>query len=146
MAKLSAPSGMMSDMTFQSVHLSTVIERPTAAVYDYAANPANLPHWAAGLASTTVEQVDDHWIAEAPMGRVAVTFAERNNFGVLDHVVTLPSGESVYNPLRVIPFDDASEVVFTLRRRPEMTEQQFDRDADAVRADLATLKGVLEAG
>jgi hypothetical protein len=40
---------------------------------------------------------------------------KRNDFGVLDHVVALPSGESVYNPLRVIPDGEASEVVFTLR-------------------------------
>lgn len=135
----------MPAMASHSRHLSIVIERPTAAVYDYAANPANLPQWAAGLARTTVEQVDDQWIAESPMGRVTVTFAERNDFGVLDHVVTLPSGESVYNPVRVIPDGDASEVVFTLRRQSGMTEDQFDRDAEAVLADLATLKQVLEA-
>lgn len=122
-----------------------MIERPPAVVYDYAANPANLPQWAAGLARTTVEQVDDQWIAESPMGRVTVTFAEHNDYGVLDHVVTLPSGESVYNPVRVIPHGDVSEVVFTLRQQSGMTEDQFDRDAEAVQADLATLKQVLEA-
>lgn len=136
---------MMSAMASRSRHLSIVIARPPAAVYDYAANPANLPQWAAGLARTTVEQVDDHWVAESPMGRVTVTFAEHNDFGVLDHVVTLPSGESVYNPVRVIPDGDVSEVVFTLRQQSGMTEDQFDRDAEAVRADLATLKQVLEA-
>lgn len=44
---------------------------------------------------------------------------------MLDHVVTLPSGKSVYNPLRVIPDGDVSEVVFTLRRQPGMTDEQF---------------------
>ena len=34
---------------------------------------------------------------------VTVEFAPPNEFGVLDHVVRLPSGEAVYNPLRVIP-------------------------------------------
>lgn len=132
-------------MPSKSLHLSVVIERPAAAVYDYAADPANLPHWAVGLASTTVEQLDGQWVADSPMGRVTVSFAERNDFGVLDHVVTLPSGESVYNPLRVIPDGDASEVVFTLRRQPGMTDDQFDQDAAAVRADLDSLKRVLEA-
>lgn len=133
-------------MAVESKHLSTVINRPSTAVYDYAAEPANLPQWAAGLASTTVEQVDGQWVAESPLGRVRISFAEHNNFGVLDHVVTLPSGDSVYNPLRVIPDGDASEVVFTLRQRPGMTDEEFTRDADAVRADLNSLKRVLEAG
>lgn len=132
-------------MATESKHLSIAIERPAPAVYEYAADPANLPHWAAGLADTAVEHVDGQWVADSPMGRITVTFAERNDFGVLDHTVTLPSGQSVYNPLRVIPDGDTScEVVFTLRRRPEMGADDFARDADAVSADLKTLKRVLE--
>ncbi|MGH3505202.1 MAG: hypothetical protein ACRDQA_30565, partial [Nocardioidaceae bacterium] len=46
------------------------------------------------------------------------SFAEPNDFGALDHVVTLPSGESVYNPLRVIPEGDGCEVVFTVPAAP----------------------------
>lgn len=132
-------------MAAESRHLSTVINRSSTAVYEFAAEPANLPRWAAGLASTTVEQVNGQWVADSPMGRVTISFAERNNLGVLDHVVTAPSGESVYNPLRVIPDGDASEVVFTLRQRSGMTDEEFTQDADAVRADLDSLKRVLEA-
>ncbi len=66
---------------------------------------------------------------------------------MLDHVVRLPSGQAVYNPLRVIPggVDEAGcEVVFTLRRQPGMTDEQFEADADAVAADLATLRRLVE--
>ncbi len=132
-------------MTSHSLHVSILIDRPASTVYEYAADPANLPTWAAGLAGAGVEQVDGRWVADSPMGRVTVSFADRNTFGVLDHVVTLPSGESVYNPLRVIPFGDASEVVFTLRRQPGMTDEQATEDADAVRADLSSLKRILES-
>ena len=61
---------------------------------------------------------------------------------MLDHVVRMPSGEAVYNPLRVIPGgvgEARCEVVFTVRRRPGMTDAEFDADAAAVAADLATL-------
>jgi hypothetical protein len=61
------------------------------------------------------------------------------------HDVTLPSGETVYNPLRVIRDGDGCEVVFTIRQRPEMTDKDFKRDADAVAKDLARLKSVVEA-
>jgi len=132
-------------MAAKSKHLSTVINRPSSAVYEYAADPANLPRWAAGLASTTVERVEAQWVADSPMGRVTISFAAHNDFGVLDHVVTLPSGESVHNPLRVIPYEDACEVVFTLRQRPGMSDDEFARDAESVRADLHSLKRILEA-
>lgn len=36
------------------------------------------------------------------------------------------------------------EVVFTLRQRPEMTDEEFVRDADAVGQDLAALKSLVE--
>lgn len=134
----------MANMAAESGHVSIVINRPARAVYDFAADPANLPRWAAGLAQSTVELVGGRWTADSPMGRVGVEFVARNDFGVLDHTVTLPDGTAVYNPLRAIPYGDATEVVFTLRRQPGMTAEHFRADADAVRADLATLKRILE--
>jgi hypothetical protein len=126
-----------------SRHVSTQIDRSAQDVYDYASDPANVPEWAAGLAGS-IEQVDGDWIADSPMGRIVVKFAESNEYGVLDHDVTLPSGEIVHNPMRVIADGDGCEVVFTVRRRPDMTEDDFDRDANAVQADLHTLKKLLE--
>jgi len=130
-------------MTSDSRHLSEWIDRPAGEVYEYALEPANLPRWAPGLGSS-VEKVDDRWFVETSEGRAGFAFVRRNEFGVLDHDVTLPSGEVVYNPMRVIADDRGCEVVFTLRRRPGMSDENFKADADAVTADLARLKQVLE--
>jgi hypothetical protein len=73
-----------------------------------------------------------------------VVFAERNDYGILDHDVTLPSGETVHNPMRVIADGAGCEVVFTLRRQPGMTDEEFSRDAGLVLADLRALKEQLE--
>ena len=132
-------------MASESRHIGIAIDRPAGEVYAYAGNPANLPEWAAGLGGS-VEHVDGQWVAESPMGRVAVGFAPDNQFGVLDHRVTLPSGLVVDNPMRVIADGAGCEVLFTVRRQPGMTDEEFERDADAVRADLGTLKRVLEKG
>jgi hypothetical protein len=126
-----------------SLHISEVVERPLDEVYAYASDPSRLPEWAAGL-SGSIEQVNGQWVAESPMGRVVVEFAPANEYGVLDHVVVLPSGDRVYNPMRVIPLQHVTEVVFTLRRQPGMSDEDFDRDVSAVRADLQTLKRLLE--
>jgi hypothetical protein len=133
----------MPAMTSESRHLSEWIDRPADEVYDYASEPANLPQWAPGLGSS-VEHVGDGWFVETSMGRVGVAFAPHNHFGILDHDVTLPSGETIYNPMRVTRAGSGSEVVFTLRRLPDMTDEEFARDAEAVAADLRTLKGLLE--
>lgn len=130
-------------MTFQSQHISVSINRPVDQVYQFASKPEHWPQWAAGL-SGSIQNVNGDWIAESPMGRVKVKFADQNQYGVLDHEVTLLSGTTVYNPLRVFPNNDGSEVVFTLYRRPGVSDQQLAEDAQAVTRDLALLKALLE--
>jgi hypothetical protein len=83
---------------------------------------------------------------DTPEGQVVVDFAPRNEFGVVDHRVTTPSGETVYVPMRVIADGDGCEVVFSLRRQPGMSDADFERDEAAVSADLAKIKEILERG
>ncbi|MFF8381919.1 SRPBCC family protein [Streptomyces sp. NPDC015661] len=129
----------------ESRHLSIWIDRTAADVYAYASDPANLPAWAHGLGKS-IEKIGDAWVADSsPLGRVVVAFAPRNDLGVLDHDVTLPSGETVHNPVRVIADGPRSEVVFTLRRQPGTGDADFERDAATVTADLARLKELLES-
>ena len=131
----------------ESRHVSTWIEAAPENVYEFAADPQSWPKWAAGLAKGGLRQTADGWVADSPMGQVTVEFSPPNGFGVLDHVVRLPSGEAVYNPLRVIPGgvgEARCEVLFTVRRRDGMTEADFDADVGAVAADLEALRRLLE--
>lgn len=124
-------------------HISVSIERSPADVYAFAVEPTNLPLWAKGLGGA-ISRIDGEWVADSPMGKVIVRFAPRNQLGVLDHDVILESGETVHNPLRVVANGSGSEVVFTLFKRPGVTDPQFDADADAVARDLAALRDLLE--
>jgi hypothetical protein len=131
----------------ESRHVSVWIDAAPEVVYEFAADPQTWPQWAAGLAESGLRQSADGWVADSPMGEVTIEFAPPNEFGVLDHVVTLPSGEAVYNPLRVIPSgagEGRCEVLFTVRRRAGMTDADLDSDAAAVAADLDTLRRLLE--
>src|SRR4030095_15006556 len=83
-------------------HVSVYIARPPADVYEFASDPRNLPRWAAGLARSEVKRDGDAWIADAPLGTVRVSFVPRNSFGVMDHDVTLESGVTIHNPMRVV--------------------------------------------
>lgn len=126
-------------------HVTVAIARPAAAVYAYASDPAHLVAWAAGLTTASLEQVDGHWVTDSPMGRITIDFAPPNAYGVLDHDVTMPTGETVYNPMRVIADGDGCEVVFTVRQRPGMSDAEFAADTAAVRADLETLRELMES-
>lgn len=126
-------------MSMRSHHVSRVISASPEAVYEYASNVDNLPRWAAGLAQSEVVREGDVLVVESPMGRVTVRFVERNDLGVLDHDVTLPSGTVVTNPVRVLAHPDGAEVVFTVRQI-ELTDDEFARDIQLVAADLERLE------
>lgn len=46
--------------------------------------------------------------------------------------------------MRVTAAGIGSEIVFSLRRQPGVTDEDFERDADAVLADLIALKRKME--
>ncbi|MBO0707695.1 MAG: SRPBCC family protein [Candidatus Dormibacteraeota bacterium] len=113
--------------TAESRTLSVRIERPLAEVYAFLAEPKNFQSWAAGL---DLEQ--------------RIVFTEQNPYGVVDHTVVLPQGQEVYVPMRAIRNGTGTEVLFTVFRQPEMTDDRFAEDTEAVQRDLLTLKRVLE--
>ncbi len=125
-------------------HISVPIERPPADVYRYASKVENLPRWATGLGNQG-RNVDGAWVADSPMGRIRVRFAPANELGVLDHDVTLESGVTIRNPMRVVPNGQGSEVVFSLFREPDVSNEKFEEDARWVAKDLKILKGLLES-
>ena len=130
-------------MLYPSRTVSIAIACAWQDAYEFARQPQNLPQWAAGL-SSGIECRGGEWIAESPMGTVKVAMTGVNPFGVLDHEVTLPSGEAVHNPMRVMPNGSGCELSFTLFQRDGMDADAFERDAAAVAADLRTLKTLLE--
>jgi hypothetical protein len=124
--------------------LSVRIGRPAAEAYEFLSMPENFPKWASGLAGS-LRKVGEDWIGETPEGRVTVRFSERNSRGVLDHAVTLPRGTTVYVPLRVVAKGSGCELVLTLFRQPDMSDEKFAADAKWVMRDLDTAKRILEA-
>ena len=128
----------------KSKTLSVSINCEPKKVYEFVSNPENLPKWAKGL-SGSIKKIGEDWIAESPMGKVKVKFADKNKFGILDHDVTLPSGVRVSNPMRVMPNVDGSEVMFTLFKQPSMPEERFSEDIGLVSKDLENLKSVMES-
>jgi hypothetical protein len=134
---------MSNDPIIRSRHVSQVIECPPERVYEFAANPDNLPRWAAGLAQSHVERDGDTLVVDSPMGRVTVRFTARNDLGVLDHDVTLPSGATINNPVRVLAHPNGSEVLFTVRQI-DLSDEEFDRDTAMVAEDLERLRALVK--
>ena len=131
--------------TSEMRHVSVSVDRSPDDVYRFMANIESMALWAAGIGKLTQVQGQD-WVSEGPLGKAKVRFSEPNAFRVLDHDVTLPSGVTVHNALRVLPNHQGCEVVFSVVRQRGMSDDEYARDADAVEEDLRTLKKLLEAG
>jgi hypothetical protein len=127
--------------TLKTRTLAVSIACPSGQVYDFVADPRNLPRWSL---FGSVTKSGDQWVVDTPDGPVGFRFVEANEFGVLDHYVKLGSGVEIYVPMRVILNGEGSEVLFTLFQAPDMSDQAFAVDARQVERDLARLKVVLE--
>lgn len=125
-------------------HVGQHVARPAADVAAYIRDAARLPEWAAGLAGG-IRDDGGRWVADSPMGEVEVVFAPENDFGVVDHWVTLPDGSVTHNPVRAIPDGDETDVVFTVRHAAGVDDAAFEADVAHIAADLATLREVLES-
>lgn len=129
--------------TAQSRTLTIRIERPLREVYEFLVVPENFSQWASGLGRSLAFE-NGTWTAKTPLGEVRIVFTPRNELGVVDHCVTLPMGAAIHVPMRVIANGKGSEVLFTLFRSPDMTDEKFAADAAWVERDLAALKALLE--
>lgn len=124
--------------------ISIKIDRSKDEVYTFASNPENFPKWMA-FVKTIKKMTGDSWKAETTMGTVIFDLFPNNTLGVFDHNVTLPDKTIVHHSLRVIQNGTGSKVVVVLFEMPGKTEADYKKDTEAVRADLNTLKQVLES-
>ncbi len=54
------------------------------------------------------------------------------------------SGVNVFVPMRVVPNGDGSEVIFTLFRTEDMSDENYAKDIALVDRDLKNLQKILE--
>lgn len=129
--------------TLPCKHLSVSIPEPFDAVYGFLADPANWTLWASGLGHMRHDAARNVWTAQQESGVVTIVFTPPNDFGILDHRVTLPDGSVVIMPARAMANGDGTEVVFTLFRQAEMDDATWKRDEEWVKRDVEKLRRVL---
>ncbi|WP_161486187.1 SRPBCC family protein [Candidatus Nitrosocosmicus hydrocola] len=123
--------------------ISISIKKDLKTVYEFISNLENLPRWASST-FPSIKEINGEWLIDTPQGQNKVKLTERNNFGILDHYVELPSGVEVYIPLRVVKNNNGSEVMVTVFQTTEMTNEVYEKDLQTVNIDLNQLKTLIE--
>jgi len=104
-------------------NINVSINKPAKDVYQFASNPENFPKWVQFVKSITRQ--NDSWTAQTDLGTIRMKFAPQNEFGIIDHHVTLANGDTIYNPMRVIPNNKGCEFIFTLFWLPGRSETKL---------------------
>ena len=132
----------MSLQRAEVVHIS-ILAAPNSVIA-FLADMENWKTWAPWVRSVRRLSERD-WSLDSNDGPMTVSFVERNSFGILDHRVTLESGMTVFNAMRVVPNGSGSELEMMVMQWPEMSSEQFEQDVQAVTDDFARLKTAAEA-
>ena len=128
---------MKADTKTISIHATS------AQVMDFLAAPKNLPRWAVGFAKS-VRQDGDRWIVTTGGGELGVRIVADRDHGILDFYMSTAPGVEELAASRVIPAGDGVEYVFTQFQGPDMPDEIFAKNVQALAQELTVLKALLE--
>ena len=91
-------------------------------------------------------QINDSgwWSFTGPHGKSMIKFNENKLLGILDHQYV--DEESSWDvPMRVVSNGDVSEVVITLNKPDEITDEQFDLRMEEIAEMFTSMKNIIES-
>jgi len=84
------------------------------------------------------------WSFTGPHGKSKLKFNENKSLGILDHHYV--DEESSWDvPMRVVSNGDFSEVVITLNKPDEITDEQFDQRMTEIGEMFDSMKNIIES-
>ena len=87
---------------------------------------------------------DGWWSFTGPHGNSRLKFNENKTLGILDHQYI--DEESVWDvPMRVVPSGDFSEIVITLNKPDELSDEQFDQRIKEIGEMVISMKNIIES-
>jgi hypothetical protein len=132
---------------YRSRTISVSIHCPVKQVYEFLAEPLNLPTWAASFTGKIEHLRGNDWLADIEGNPVVVRYFPRNDLGILDHSVFPEGTEPFTTPMRVVANDvDGTELLYVHYQRPGMSDEIYGSEGEWILADLMALKALLEAG
>jgi len=86
---------------------------------------------------------DGWWSFSTPRGNALLKFNENKSLGILDHMFI--DQESKWNiPMRIVPSGNESEVIITLIKPHELTDEQFDERMFEIEQVFLNMKKIIE--
>lgn len=95
------------------------------------------------MMSDAVKSDDGWWMFSTPRGPAKLKFNENRSFGILDCVYI--DEESKWDvPMRVVPSAEESEIMITLIKPENISDEQFNQRMDEIGQAFSNLKSLIE--
>jgi len=126
-----------SGMEQKSRTITLTVNKKTGEVFDAILNipPKMFPD--------AVKNNDGWWMFQGPHGKAKLKFNENEKFGILDHVFEDPDGKWDV-PMRVVSNGNFSEVVITLHKPQNFTDELFSERVKEVEEIFQKMKEAIE--
>ncbi len=123
---------------------AVTLDAPAATVFEFLADPENLPRWAIGFAHS-IRREGEGWRVVTAQGEVGVRIAADARLGTVDFHITPTPDVEVVAYSRVLPAPGGAVYVFTQLQAPGMPDAAFDGQVRALREELVVLQSIVRA-
>jgi hypothetical protein len=113
-------------------------------VFDFLANPENLPQWAVGFCRS-IRPDQDRWLVDTGHGEVPMRYIADPTLGVIDFHFTPALEVEAVARSRVVPNGDGAEYLFTQFQTPGMPDEVFEAQRSTLADELEVLRMLFKA-
>jgi hypothetical protein len=131
--------------TTRSDTRSITIEAPPSVVFEFVADPANLPYWAVGFCRSIRHHSQDRWLVTTASGEISMWYETNETTGTIDFRFSPRDGVEAAAFSRVVSNGHGSEYIFTQFQLEGMPNEVFEGQIRALEAELQVLRGLINA-
>lgn len=124
-------------MSLRSRTITMTVKRKTGEVFDAVLDAP------AKMMPDAKKDPDGWWSFTASRGPARLKFNENKQLGILDH--TFVDAQARWNvPMRIISSGETSEIVVTLVKPKNLTDEQFDERSVEIQDIMNSMKEIIE--
>jgi hypothetical protein len=133
--------------TTRSDTRAVTIDVPANEVFEFVADPENLPRWAVGFcrAIRRDKEAPGRWIVTTTHGDLPIRYVTDAALGVIDFYLSPAPGVEAAAFSRIVPNGAGAEYIFTQFQAPGMPDEVFDGQVRALVEELQVLRGLIGA-
>jgi hypothetical protein len=130
--------------TVRSDTQSVTIAGTAEQVFDFLADPENLPRWAVGFCHS-IRRDGGRWLVRTAQGELGIRYVTDRALGVIDFYISPAPGVEAAAFSRVLPNGDGAEYVFTQFQTPGMPDDVFAGQVASLTEELHILQRLVRA-